>query len=51
VTDKEGLKEILIELLADPEKARASGQRGKRVFEEQQGATARTVHALLELIA
>jgi 3-deoxy-D-manno-octulosonic-acid transferase len=50
VQDKDELQTALIELLTDREKARAMGERGRRVFEEQQGATARTVEALVGLV-
>jgi 3-deoxy-D-manno-octulosonic-acid transferase len=43
------LERALIGLLKDPEKARAMGERGRRVFEEQQGATGRAVEALVAL--
>jgi 3-deoxy-D-manno-octulosonic-acid transferase len=46
VADNEGLGTALKELLYDRRTAEAMGERGRRVFEEQQGATARTVHAL-----
>ncbi len=41
----------LIDLLQHPEAARALGERGRAVFEREQGATARTVAALTELLA
>jgi 3-deoxy-D-manno-octulosonic-acid transferase len=50
VADADELGEALVELLRDREAARALGERGRRVFEEQQGATGRTVAALLELL-
>jgi 3-deoxy-D-manno-octulosonic-acid transferase len=50
VQDKGELEAALVELLTDREKARAMGERGRRVFEEQQGATARTVEALVGLV-
>jgi 3-deoxy-D-manno-octulosonic-acid transferase len=50
VQDKGELEAALVELLTDREKARAMGERGRRVFEEQQGATARTVEALVALV-
>jgi 3-deoxy-D-manno-octulosonic-acid transferase len=50
VQDKDELHVALVELLTDREKARAMGERGRRVFEEQQGATARTVEVLLRLV-
>jgi 3-deoxy-D-manno-octulosonic-acid transferase len=50
VRDKDELETALIELLKDREKARAMGERGRAVFEEQQGATARAVDALVGLV-
>src|ERR1039458_1291899 len=50
VRDKDELETALIELLTDHEAARAMGERGRRVFEEQQGATARAVEALVGLV-
>ncbi len=44
------LEAAFVELLSDREAARAMGERGRRVFEEQQGATGRTVAALCELV-
>jgi 3-deoxy-D-manno-octulosonic-acid transferase len=51
VEDEGGLAATLIELLTDGEAARALGERGRQVFEEQSGATGRTVAALVELMA
>jgi 3-deoxy-D-manno-octulosonic-acid transferase len=50
VQDKDALGIALIELLANREEAKAMGERGRRVFEEQQGATARSVEALVAMI-
>jgi len=50
VQDKEELGAALVDLLTDREQALAMGERGRRVFEEQQGATARTVQALVQLV-
>jgi 3-deoxy-D-manno-octulosonic-acid transferase len=50
VPNQDELGEALRELLRDQEGARAFGERGRRVFEEQQGATGRTVAALLQLL-
>jgi 3-deoxy-D-manno-octulosonic-acid transferase len=50
VQDKGELEAALVELLTDREKAPAMGERGRLVFEEQQGATARTVEALVGLV-
>jgi 3-deoxy-D-manno-octulosonic-acid transferase len=38
------------ELLTNPDEARALGQRGRSVFESQQGATARSVAAILSMM-
>jgi 3-deoxy-D-manno-octulosonic-acid transferase len=50
VQDKDALETALVELLTDREKARAMGDRGRRVFEEQQGATGRAIVALLGMV-
>ena len=50
VQNKDELENVLIELLTHPEQAKAMGERGRRVFEEQQGATKRTVEALIAMI-
>jgi 3-deoxy-D-manno-octulosonic-acid transferase len=50
VRDKDELETALIELLTDREQAKAMGERGRRVFEQQQGATARAVEALVRLV-
>jgi 3-deoxy-D-manno-octulosonic-acid transferase len=50
VQDKDELQAALVELLTDREKARAMGERGRCVFAEQQGATTRTVDALVGLV-
>jgi 3-deoxy-D-manno-octulosonic-acid transferase len=44
------LEAVLLELLTDREAARAMGERGRRVFEEQQGATGRAVAAIVEMV-
>jgi 3-deoxy-D-manno-octulosonic-acid transferase len=46
----EELEREFVRLLTDREAARAMGERGRRVFEEQQGATGRAVVAIVELI-
>jgi 3-deoxy-D-manno-octulosonic-acid transferase len=51
VPDNEGLEAAFRELLTDRDAARAMGERGRKVFEEQQGATLRTTEALVALIA
>ena len=50
VLDKVGLEAALVDLLTDREAAKAMGERGRRVFEQQQGATARAVEALVGLV-
>jgi len=50
VQDEQELASAFEELLTDPGKARAMGERGRKVFEEQQGATGRTVAAVVEMI-
>jgi 3-deoxy-D-manno-octulosonic-acid transferase len=50
VQDKDELETALVELLTDREAARAMGERGRRVFEEQQGATGRAVAALVGMV-
>lgn len=50
VGDVEELRAAIVELLSNPEEAKAMGERGRRLFEEQQGATARTVEALLGFV-
>lgn len=44
------LEGTLIGLLTDREAAKAMGERGRRVFEAQQGATARAVNALVAMM-
>jgi 3-deoxy-D-manno-octulosonic-acid transferase len=50
VRDEEELELAFHDLLSDPAAARAMGERGRQVFESQQGATARTVEALIEMM-
>lgn len=50
VPDPEALTRTIHHLLAHPEEARALGTRARQVCEQQQGATARTVSALLTLL-
>jgi 3-deoxy-D-manno-octulosonic-acid transferase len=50
VQDEAELGGAMIQLLMDPAFAKAMGERGRRVFEEQQGATARSVAALVAMI-
>jgi len=50
VQDAEELKLVLVGMLKDREAAQAVGERGRLVFEEQQGATARAVEAIVSLV-
>jgi 3-deoxy-D-manno-octulosonic-acid transferase len=47
VQNRDELQSTLAELLANPKAARAMGERGRSVFEKQQGATARAIEAIL----
>jgi 3-deoxy-D-manno-octulosonic-acid transferase len=47
VQDSGELHAVLVELLANPKVARAMGERGRSVFEKQQGATGRAIEAIL----
>jgi 3-deoxy-D-manno-octulosonic-acid transferase len=51
VHDEVELGNVVADLLVDREEARAVGEAGRRVFEEQQGATARSVKAIVSLIS
>ena len=51
ITEKEDLTKTLMELLSDGEAARAMGERARKVFGEQSGATGRSVEALRALLA
>jgi 3-deoxy-D-manno-octulosonic-acid transferase len=46
----EELERALVDLLSDRDGARAMGERGRKVFEEQQGATGRAVEAIVAMI-
>ena len=50
VKDEVELEIAFERLLTDREAARAMGERGRRVFEEQQGATGRAVEALVGMV-
>ena len=50
VASGEDLERVMVELVGDRAKARAMGERGRVVCEEQMGATGRTVAALVELV-
>jgi 3-deoxy-D-manno-octulosonic-acid transferase len=47
---RDSLEAEMVRLLTDREAAKAMGDRGRRVFEEQQGATGRAVEALVGLV-
>jgi 3-deoxy-D-manno-octulosonic-acid transferase len=51
IATREELARTLIALLHDPEAAKAMGGRARQVFEQQAGATDRTVAALRELLS
>jgi len=51
VQDEVELGGMVAELLANRDEAKAIGEAGRRVFEEQQGATARSVKAIVSLIS
>ena len=50
IAGREELAGALSELLTDPVEARAMGERARRVFEEQAGATTRSVEAVRQLL-
>jgi 3-deoxy-D-manno-octulosonic-acid transferase len=50
IVSPEMIAVMLVAMLRDTENARALGERGRRVFEAQTGATARTVQALTALL-
>lgn len=50
IAAREQLAEVLADLLRDRHEAVAMGQRGRQVFEQQAGATERTVRALASLL-
>jgi 3-deoxy-D-manno-octulosonic-acid transferase len=50
VRDGAELRDAVIRMLTDREESRVMGARGRAVFEQQQGATAKTVAELLQLI-
>ena len=51
IAGKEELAAALIELLRDPVAASAMGERARKVFNQQAGATQRCVTAIKELLA
>ncbi|MBS1805394.1 MAG: 3-deoxy-D-manno-octulosonic acid transferase [Acidobacteria bacterium] len=50
IAGREELAEVLSELLTHDDEARAMGARARKVFEEQAGATGRSVEALREIL-
>jgi 3-deoxy-D-manno-octulosonic-acid transferase len=50
VQDEDELETAFADLLSHRDKARAMGERGRKVFEEQQGATGRAVEAIVAMI-
>ena len=50
VQNSDELHAALMEMLANPKAARAMGERGRSVFERQQGATARAVEAIVGIL-
>jgi 3-deoxy-D-manno-octulosonic-acid transferase len=50
VKNEEELQEALVQLLAHSQQAQSLGERGREVFEQQQGATKRTLEALLAMV-
>ena len=50
VQDEEQLEGVLVGMLKDREASRAMGERGRRVFAQQQGATARAVEAIVAMV-
>jgi 3-deoxy-D-manno-octulosonic-acid transferase len=51
ITPSDKLTEVIVSLLLGHKEAGTMGERGHRVFEEQAGATARTVTALREILS
>ena len=50
VKDEMELESAFRELLTNRESAKARGERGRRVFEQEQGATGRAVEAVVEMV-
>jgi 3-deoxy-D-manno-octulosonic-acid transferase len=50
IAPKEELAKVLIELLSNREEAGKMGERARQVFEQQAGATARSIDALREIL-
>lgn len=51
IAAKDELAQVLVELLRDRDAAKAMGQRAREVFEQQAGATMRSVEALRQILA
>jgi 3-deoxy-D-manno-octulosonic-acid transferase len=51
IASRDEFTEALVNLLTNPAEAAAMGARARQVFEQQAGATARTIHALGGLLA
>jgi 3-deoxy-D-manno-octulosonic-acid transferase len=51
VVERGDVGEVVAALLNDPDAAAAMGARGKKAFDEQAGATARAVEAVVQLLA
>jgi 3-deoxy-D-manno-octulosonic-acid transferase len=50
VKDVDELEGVLLGMLKDRDAARAMGERGRQVFEAQQGATGRAVEAIVRMV-
>jgi 3-deoxy-D-manno-octulosonic-acid transferase len=50
IARKEELSEVLVKVVSSPAEAQAMGERARRVFEEQAGATARSIEAIRDLL-
>jgi 3-deoxy-D-manno-octulosonic-acid transferase len=50
IPDQENLAKVLLDLVCDRTEAAAMGARAKQVFDQQAGATARTVSALEDIL-
>lgn len=50
IEELDGLASAMLSLLSDSPRARAIGERGRRIFLREGGATARTVRALIPLV-
>ena len=50
IATSEDLAATFLDLLQNPDRARAMGERARKIFEEQAGATARCVQAIVEIL-